>query len=364
GPLDRALAAQEETKSWLEKNGDARIQWSPRIRWTALMDVPDAKGETRVQTPVTGMAVDLHSPQSREAQRLNLDAALTAGRIPQKPREILVGSLLAETLGLSLGATVTLIGRSFDGGLAVDNYTVCGLIRFGVTAMDKKMAVMDLKDAQDTFYMEDMVTDWLGFLPITVSYKEYAGMKEQLQRHLKEWMQHPPAAWADDDQPIVLTILDQRNLRPMVAKFEFIRGVIITIFTGLMVLVLWNAGLLNGIHRYGEMGLRLALGETHRGLLGILVLEALAIGVVGSIAGGLVGGAGVLYLQEVGINMGDSMAQSGLMLSDVSRGRLSVEGFARGFFPGIISCALGAFLAGLGIFKRSEADLFRELEVG
>lgn len=57
-----------------------------------------------------------------------------------------------------------------------------------------------------------------------------------------------------------------------------------------MTLVLWNAGLINGVHRHGEMGLRLALGETHRDLVFRLAVEALVIGVAGSIAGCMVGG--------------------------------------------------------------------------
>ena len=36
---------------------------------------------------------------------------------------------------------------------------------FRSAAMDKKMVLIDLADAQNTFYMEDMVTDWLGYFP-------------------------------------------------------------------------------------------------------------------------------------------------------------------------------------------------------
>ena len=176
--------------------------------------------------------------------------------------------------------------------------------------------------------------------------------------------ENPPTAWAKDDEPIVLTILEQRNLGPMFDKFELIRSVTILVFTVLMVLVLWNAGLINGIHRYGEMGLCLALGETHRMIVFRLAIEAFVLGVAGSLAGCLVGGAFVWYLQEVGVNMGDALAQSGMMLSEVARGRLSWEGMVWGVVPGVAASVLGNLIASLSIFKRSEASLFRELEVG
>jgi len=361
-PMDRALAAQRETLARLRKNSDPKIRWSPRIRWGAILDVPDENGETVSQTPVSGLAIDLFSPDSPERARLKLADSMTQGRLPRQPKEMVIGYQLAETLGIEPGKTVTLIGQSFDGGLAADNYRVVGFIRFGVFAMDKKMALIDLADAQDTFYMQDMVTDWLGFLPAGVPVSDYEKYKTSLAARLQTWRH--PQAWAADDEPIVLTILDQRGLGALTNKFYIIRDVIVAIFVFLMVLVLWNAGLLNGIHRYGEMGLRLALGETHRHLLLSLLVEAFVIGVAGSIAGSVVGGGVVYYLQEVGIDMGDNFAQTGLMLSDVARGRLSVHGFVQGIVPGLTAGVLGTFIAALGIFNRSEANLFRELEVG
>lgn len=361
-PLDRALAAQKETRKWLEKNGDPRITWTPRIRWGAIMDVPDENGETKAQTPAMGMAIDLLSPDSTEPDRLHLESAVIRGRAPQKSREMLVGYMLAEALELKIGDTVTLIGQTFDGGLATGNFTAVGFIRFGVFAMDKKMALIDLADAQNTFYMEDMVTDWLGFLPPSVGYNQYESIRADIQKALPELMSDKPKAWARDDFPLILSILDQRNIGDITEKFEMVRGVIVGVFLFLMLLVLWNAGLLNGIHRYGEMGLRLAMGETHLQLLFSLVQEGLLIGIMGVIAGCAVGGTFTYFLQEVGIDMGDAFAKSGLMMNDVVRGRLSLEAFVTGIIPGLTASAAGTLIAGLAIFKRSEANLFRELE--
>ncbi|KMP11960.1 hypothetical protein UZ36_02670 [Candidatus Nitromaritima sp. SCGC AAA799-C22] len=363
-PMDRALGSQKETGRWLKQNGDPEIEWSPRIRWGAIMDVPDERGETRSQTPVVGMALDLLSPDSPELKRLNLGESLTRGRLPNRRGEILVGYQLARTLGLELDKPVTLIGRTFDGGLATDNYVVAGFVRFGVFAMDKKMALIDLADAQETFYLHDMVTDWLGYLPAHVSFLEYDDYRSQLALRLNDLMKKPPKGWARDDVPLVVSILDQRNIRPITDKFLIVRKFIIGIFLFLMVMVLWNAGILNGIHRYGEMGVRLAMGETHSRLILTLLAESLAVGVAGSAAGCVLGGVCTYSLQEIGLNMGDAFAQSGLMLSDVVRARLSVGGFVRGIIPGVTASVLGTLIAGLAIYKRSEANLFRELEAG
>ncbi|MGV7222565.1 MAG: ABC transporter permease [Nitrospinales bacterium] len=361
-PMDRALAAQGETRKWLEENGNKNIVWTPRIRWGAMMDIPDEKGETKTQTPVIGMAIDLFSENSSEIARLKLKDSVIEGRVPNKNGEMLVGYQLAESLKLTIGETVTLIGQTFDGGLAAGNYTAVGFIRFGVFSMDKKMALIDLADAQNTFYMEDMVTDWLGFLPANIGYKNYESIRANIESRLSVLTKDPPQSWAKDDVPIILSIMDQRGIGDIVDKFELVRGVIVGIFLFLMVLVLWNAGLLNGMHRYGEMGLRLAMGETHGQLLFSLLQEALLIGIFGVIAGCALGGGLTFYLQEVGVDMGDAFAKSGMMINDVVRGRVSIDGFIIGIIPGLTASALGSLIAGLAIFNRSEANLFRELE--
>ena len=38
-PMDRALGAQKMIGDWLKKHSDPKIEWSPRIRWRAIMDV-------------------------------------------------------------------------------------------------------------------------------------------------------------------------------------------------------------------------------------------------------------------------------------------------------------------------------------
>ena len=75
-PMDRALAAQGETLIWLQDNSSQNIVWTPRIRWAAIMDVPDEEGNTLSQTPITGMAIDFFSPESTEVNRLKIKESI------------------------------------------------------------------------------------------------------------------------------------------------------------------------------------------------------------------------------------------------------------------------------------------------
>ena len=363
-PLDRSLAAQSETLNWLKKNSPEKTRWSPRIRWGALLDVPDKNGDTVSQTPIVGMALDLKDKKSLELKRLRLEESLIDGKIPEQDKEMLMGDQLAKTLNIELNQAVTLLGQSFDGGLVMDNYRVVGLVKFGVSAMDKKMVLIDLADAQDSFYMEDMITDWLGFLPAQYSLSDYEAIKKNMKQPLSKLIEMPPKSWAEDDQAILLTIRDQQNIGAIADKFNIIKGFVVGIFTFLMMLVLWNAGILNGIHRYGEMGLRLAFGESHWRVIFNTGIEGLFVGVLGTLAGCIFGGVLAWFLQEVGINMGDSFAQSGLMINDVVRARLTTGAFIQGVIPGVFASVAGNLIASIAIFKRTESNLFRELEAG
>ena len=363
-PLDRSLAAQSETLNWLKNNSPEKTRWSPRIRWGALLDVPDKNGNTVSQTPIVGMALDLKDKKSLELKRLRLEESLIDGKIPEQDKEMLMGDQLAKTLNIELNQAVTLLGQSFDGGLVMDNYRVVGLVKFGVSAMDKKMVLIDLADAQDSFYMEDMITDWLGFLPAQYSLSDYEAIKKNMKQPLSKLIEMPPKSWAEDDQAILLTIRDQQNIGAIADKFNIIKGFVVGIFTFLMMLVLWNAGILNGIHRYGEMGLRLAFGESHWRVIFNTGIEGLFVGVLGTLAGCIFGGVFAWFLQEVGINMGDSFAQSGLMINDVVRARLTTGAFIQGVIPGVFASVAGNLIASIAIFKRTESNLFRELEAG
>ena len=138
-PLDRSLAGQKETRAWLKKNSPEQVEWFPRIRWGAILDVPDENGETLSQTPVVGMALELRTENSMELKRMKVEESLVSGRLPESPNEMLMGDQLAETLGVGLGQSVTVLGQSFDGGMVADNYQIIGLVKFGVSAMDKKI---------------------------------------------------------------------------------------------------------------------------------------------------------------------------------------------------------------------------------
>jgi putative ABC transport system permease protein len=152
-------------------------------------------------------------------------------------------------------------------------------------------------------------------------------------------------------------------LRDYLALIDSMAFVIIAIFVLAMSIVLWNAGLMGSLRRYGEIGVRLAIGEDNGHIYKTLILESVMIGFFGSALGTLAG-AGVAYLMQVyGLDLGFLFKNSALMIPSVYHAQVTFGSFVIGFAPGIISTVLGAAFAGIGIYRRRTAQLFKELEV-
>jgi putative ABC transport system permease protein len=331
------------------------LTWTSRIRFGGLLDVPDEKGETKAQAPVAGLAVDLLSPSSPEPGILNLAGGLVRGRLPQRRGEILVSDELAGRLGLELGGTVTLIGSSMYGSLVTANFTLAGTIRFGVAAMDRGMMVSDLEDVRLALDMQDAAGEILGFLP--------GGFYDDV-RAAKLAESFNAALEKEDDpfSPTMKTLRGQSGLADMLDMMNTVVGALVAIFVLAMCVVLWNAGLMGNIRRYGEIGVRLAMGEAKGRVYRSMIAESLILGFIGSLIGTALGLVLAFALQAKGINVSSLFENAALLMSVRMRARVTPVSFIIGFVPGLLATLAGALIAGLGIFKRQTSRLLKELE--
>jgi putative ABC transport system permease protein len=135
-PNDLAFIGLEDLMKTLRRDYPD-LEWTPRIRFGGLLDIPDENGETRIQGPVVGLGLDLDPQRSPESRFLNLEESLVRGRLPRSPGEVLISDEFAGRLEVGPGDTATFIGATMYGGMVVQNFTVAGTVRFGVAAMDR-----------------------------------------------------------------------------------------------------------------------------------------------------------------------------------------------------------------------------------
>ena len=94
---------------------------------------------------------------------------------------------------------------------------------------------------------------------------------------------------------------------------------IVGIFLLAMAIVLWNAGLMGSLRRYGEMGVRLAVGEEKGHIYKTLILESVMIGIIGSFLGTAIGLIPAYLMQIYGLDLSFLFENSSMMISGVLR---------------------------------------------
>jgi putative ABC transport system permease protein len=353
-PNDLALIGVQSLMDQLQKEYPEMI-WTPRIRFGGLLDIPDEQGETREQGPVMGLAVDLLSPGSRERGIFKLEEALVRGRMPQRPAEILISEDFARRLNVQPGDTATLISVTMQGSMAVANFTVAGTIRFGVEAMDRGAMIADIAAVRTALDMENAAGEILGFFADFV-YRDPQARDMAVQFN-SAYSNNP-----DEFAPVMDTLSNQSGMADLLAMMSMFSGLVLVIFIAVMSIVLWNAGLMGSLRRYGEIGVRLAMGETKTHIYATLIMEALMVGALGSAIGTAVGLAESYYLQAHGLDIGFMMKNASLFVSNVMRAKVSPVSFGIGFIPGLAATFLGASISGLGIYRRQTSQLMKELE--
>jgi len=355
-PNDLAMLEVSDMKKELEQTFPG-MKWVTRIKFGGLIDVPDENGETRSQGPSMGIGLDLLSEDSDEAERLNLKKSLVRGTLPTLPGEVLLSEDFSQKLKVNPGEEATLIGSTMNGGMAIYNFRVSGTVRFGNTGMDRGTVIADIKDVQLALDMDDAAGEILGFFgtgyyddetaaPVISKFNEkYSGNEGEFA-------------------PVMLRLRDQEGLSLYVDLTTSMGTIITIIFMVAMSLVLWNAGLLGGLRRYGEVGIRLAIGEEKGHVYRSMINESIMVGIAGTIVGTAIG-LGLSWLMQVyGLDISEftKNATTGIMMPNIVYSRITPPDFYIGLIPGVLSTVAGTMLAGIGIYKRNTAQLFKELE--
>ncbi|NLO52107.1 MAG: ABC transporter permease [Bacteroidales bacterium] len=354
-PNDLALLGVDTLMESLRRQ-HPDMEWVKRIRFGGLIDVPDQNGETKGQGPASGLAVELYSTQSHEAERLNIQNALVSGTVPDQPGKALIGHVFADKLNIKIGDPITFIGSTMNGSMTFENFTVSGTIRFGMSVMDKGAFIIDVADAQRMLDMQDGAGEILGYFANDV----YNDDKAQ---QLTESFNRQYAATDDEFAPEMFRLKEQNNLAGYLDYADNMSLLFVIIFVFAMSVVLWNTGLLGGLRRYKEFGIRLALGEAKGHVYRTLIMEAIVIGIIGSVVGTIIGLAATWYMQTYGIDIGGMLSDASMMMPTVIKARLTPDLLYIGFIPGLFAMVFGNMLSGRAIYKRETANLFKELEV-
>ena len=356
-PNDLALLGSGELIEKLEIEYPGFF-WTPRITFAGLLDVPDKNGETKTQGPVIAMGIDFFSEESRQVEIWELKKSLTEGDLPSRSNDAIISSKLADQLNVSIGEKVTFIGSTMDNAFATYNFYVTGTFNLRKGQTDRQMMLVDISGARNALDMNNAASAIFGF------YHDLY-YDDQKTVDLRTSFNAANSDSSDMFSPIMLALRDGNQMGSMVDISNAMLAIMGSIFLIVVMVVLWNMGLMNGLRRYGEVGLRLAIGEPKGHVYRSLITEALIIGIVGTILGTGIGIAITYYVQVNGIDYTENieaLSNSSIIMPNVFYAQVTSDLFYIGFFPGVLATVFGTMLAGVAVYKREMAQLFKDLE--
>ena len=357
-PNDLALLNVDQIIRNLDKEYPDHF-WSPRITFGGILDMPDKNGETKDQGPVYALGIDLLKTGSRIIEIWELDKNLVNGRLPKTFNEALIGQKLANKLNITVGDTATYIGTTMHNAFTTYNFTIVGTFDLQKGQADSQMMLVDISGARKALDMENAASEILGFTH-SLFYDDDKAVS------LRSNYNENYSDSSDIFSPVMMALRDSsQQMGDMVEFVDAFLMIIGTIFLIIVMVVLWNMGLMNGLRRYGEIGLRLAMGESKGVVYRSMIVEAVIIGLTGTMIGTGLGLSIVYYVQENGIDYYEvvaTMSTASMVMPNVFYAKITPDLYYIGFIPGLIATVLGTMLAGIAIYKREMAQLFKELE--
>jgi ABC-type lipoprotein release transport system permease subunit len=202
--------------------------------------------------------------------------------------KVLMGRQLAESMGVREGDVVALVGQAADGSTANDLVQVTALVQTAVDFVNRQGVIMELAEAQALFAMPDEAHE------VVVHGRD----PERLDSLRARVGALPELAGSE--------VLDWPSLAPeLVSLMELVN--VAWVFVLVLVFAAAAAGVANTMlmatfERTHELGMLLALGTGPGRILRLILVESLALGLLGALLGTGLGLALVALVPEAGID--------------------------------------------------------------
>ncbi len=278
--LNKTLPHPEEVRSIIQRLPNLR-GYSLRVQGDGLISTSENSA---------GVAIVGVDPQ-QEVTVTTIHRALIQGTYldPSTHHPILIGARLAKTLQAGIGDKVVLLVQAADGSMGADQFRVVGIFRSGSPDLDQGMVYVLRSDAQELFALGNGVTQAVLLLQTS---QQVDATQQTLAKEL-----------TGDD----VEILAWSQVEPFLKQFIQLDDAFLYIM-GLILFAVISIGILNTIlmsvfERVHEFGVMMSLGTKPRQIVGLVMNEALLLGLVGIALGFLLGCGSTLGLATRGVDL-------------------------------------------------------------
>ena len=338
-PLEQGIEQPEQILTLLRDNG-----WTAtgRTMFTADMILySDDFGEDGNMS-VLVTAID---PET-DNDVFHFEDTLIDGRFLKTDDEegILMGSWFAEDIGAKVGYWITLVTRGNGGFFGAVDLEIVGIVNCPNPNVNRTLLMMNKEGADALLGMEGSVTEIDIRLPLHTDVEEAVG---RLQKLLAVSGQDLEAkSWKILAKDYLAAIQAERGGTAIILFLVFIIAAV-----GIS-----NTMLMSMYERTRELGMMRALGMKDSHIMLSFLLEAGGIGFVGSVIGLALGALGILYMVNVGIDMGFVMRDMdiGYRVQSIIRGTWNLRSFLVTLASGV---GLSVIVAWLPIRRSLKMDI-------
>ncbi len=262
---------------------------SPRISFWGFLETDEV---SRIK-PHSGLGIDFE----KEDGILRPNELLHSGRVPlPDSNEVLLGELLREELEVEVGDTIWIWASTSRRGLYAMDLVVSGTFRTNINPMDKNTFMLPIQTAQELLDMTDRSTE---ILLMTDNMQNAEAAAQSVLDNIPTWK---------NMELVVIPWTKQGGMVQALSQLDVMIGFLIAIFMILAGSTIANTMLMSVLERKKEIGMMKALGVGKKAIVFLVVMEALMIGILGGMAGGVLGAGVSMWTESVGIQLGDALA--------------------------------------------------------
>lgn len=265
-----ARAAQEE----------GILAVSPRLRGFGLLSSPE------VSRPVELLGID--PLQERNVTTLTRQLVAGTDLSTSTGNQVLLGTGLAERLGVSPGESLVFFTQAADGSIGNDLLQVAGIFATGDPRHDNNLALVGLNWLQNLLVLPGQIHEIAVRI---VDPRQASELADRLAANL----------------PSALEVLDWGDLLPemreAVASFDVSRMIIVLILYAATGLGILNTFFMSVMERTREFGILMALGMRPWRVRSMVLLETLQLGLFAMTIGVVAGVLMTWYMQQIGIDL-------------------------------------------------------------
>jgi ABC-type lipoprotein release transport system permease subunit len=260
----------------------------------------------------------------------------------------LIGAWLAEDIGAEVGYPITVVTRTRHGFYQTIDLEIAGIVTTPHPMINRNAVFVPLDIIGDYLQMDGAATEIAVGNTLGRSLQE---ITDTMELHVAG---HPN-----------LVVADWRTLAAdavaLAEAKESGTGVILFLVFVIAAVGVSNTILMSVLERTRELGMMRAMGMRDRDVWGALLMEAGGIGLLGGLAGMVLGAGAVALLVEVGIDYGTLMRDTdvGYRITQVIHGAWNPSTFGRALVVGVVICVLTAIVPVRRALQMSVTDSLR-----